>query len=308
MNLIKLSDALFLDIDKKQLLEQDRTIDITNLQYKLLIYLIENAGATVSNEQIIINVWGYDKLIDSANDNKYLNSDQLVRDTISQLRKISPELKRIIHTKRAIGYFIECNRNEIGTNIDPINSEEDSIKIPFEQTTFITSITHFSKLVYIDSTSSIDFFLGESKNHTIYEYLLQIEITINKNNPYATAILSTVKNMAENYYNLVDICLCIHQCGEYIGNNQLNEYVVSNPHFLKCLELYAYTTGNTIDISKCINDISYTVDRIIEIMQTKEGTQQFLDFIFYGPDRILLQMKEQRDTLNKLINQYHESY
>ena len=307
MNLIKLSDTLFLDIDRKQLLENDKTIDITNLQYKLLIYLIENAGATVSNEQIIINVWGYDKLINDADENKYLKSDQLVRDTISQLRKISPELKRIIHTKRALGYFIECNRNELGPKIEPINSE-DSQKKPIENNSFKTSITHFAELVYLDSSSSTDFFLGESKNRDIYESLLNIEITIDKNNPFAAEILSTVKKMAESYYNLVDICLCIHQCGEYIGNNQLNEYVVSNSHFLNCLELYAHKTGNTIDISKCINDISYTVDKFIELMQTEEGTQQFLDFIFYSPDRILLQMDEQRNTLHKLINQYYEFY
>ncbi|MBL4935930.1 response regulator transcription factor [Clostridium sp. YIM B02515] len=55
----------------------DDEIQLTNKEFELLSYFVENKNNLISREQILVNVWGDD----------YFGSDRVVDDTIRRLRK-----------------------------------------------------------------------------------------------------------------------------------------------------------------------------------------------------------------------------
>jgi two-component system response regulator CssR len=69
-----------------------REIQLTNKEFELLVFFIENKNNLVSREQILNNVWGED----------YFGSDRVVDDTIRRLRKKMDKL--IIETVYGYGY------------------------------------------------------------------------------------------------------------------------------------------------------------------------------------------------------------
>jgi two-component system response regulator CssR len=81
-------------ISKKQRLVffKGEELQLTNKEFELLSYLIENKNNLISREQILINVWGSD----------YFGSDRVVDDTIRRLRKKVNQL--IIETVYGYGY------------------------------------------------------------------------------------------------------------------------------------------------------------------------------------------------------------
>lgn len=66
-------------ISKRQrsVYREDEEIQLTNKEFELLNYFIDNKNSVVSREQILITVWGED----------YFGSDRVVDDTIRRLRK-----------------------------------------------------------------------------------------------------------------------------------------------------------------------------------------------------------------------------
>lgn len=75
-----------------------RPIDLTATELRLLGYLIQNRGRTVSKTQILTQVWGY------------ADYDQnLVEAYVSGLRrKLENNGPRLIHTVRGIGYRLHA--------------------------------------------------------------------------------------------------------------------------------------------------------------------------------------------------------
>lgn len=71
---------------------EDNEIQLTNKEFELLNYLIDNKNNLLSREQILISVWG----------NDYFGSDRVVDDTIRRLRKKVSELT--IETVYGYGY------------------------------------------------------------------------------------------------------------------------------------------------------------------------------------------------------------
>ncbi|MFL0195977.1 response regulator transcription factor [Clostridium sp. WILCCON 0269] len=67
-------------------------LQLTNKEFELLNYLIENKNNLISREQILMNVWG----------NNYFGSDRVVDDTIRRLRKKADRLT--IETVYGYGY------------------------------------------------------------------------------------------------------------------------------------------------------------------------------------------------------------
>jgi len=66
-------------VDRKQrtVFDGDQEIILTNKEFTLLLYFIENINTVVTREQILEKVWG----------NNYFGSDRVVDDTIRRLRK-----------------------------------------------------------------------------------------------------------------------------------------------------------------------------------------------------------------------------
>src|SRR5258708_12037168 len=75
-------------------------------EHLLLYHLIENAGWTVSREQLLAQVWGYE----------YREETHYIRLYINYLRKkieADPAHPQYIHTERGIGYrFVDFHKGQ----------------------------------------------------------------------------------------------------------------------------------------------------------------------------------------------------
>jgi two-component system response regulator CssR len=86
-------------VNRKQrtVFDGNQKIVLTNKEFALLLYFIENRNSVVTREQILEKVWG----------DNYFGSDRVVDDTIRRLRK---KLNRIhIETVYGFGYKLEVN-------------------------------------------------------------------------------------------------------------------------------------------------------------------------------------------------------
>ena len=72
-------------------------LDLTPTEFKLLRYLLINAGRVMSKAQILDHVWQYD----------FGGGDNVVETYISYLRKkVDRERPPLIHTVRGVGYSL----------------------------------------------------------------------------------------------------------------------------------------------------------------------------------------------------------
>ena len=88
---IKYNDYLINTEERTVYLDNDR-INLTTLEFELLIYLLNNKGKSLTREMILSEVWGSD----------YFGSDRVVDDSIRRLRKKMPSLN--INTVYGFGY------------------------------------------------------------------------------------------------------------------------------------------------------------------------------------------------------------
>jgi len=81
-------------ISKKQrtVYKGEEELQLTNKEFELLLYFVDNKNNLISREQILLSVWGDD----------YFGSDRVVDDTIRRLRKKMDEL--CIDTVYGYGY------------------------------------------------------------------------------------------------------------------------------------------------------------------------------------------------------------
>lgn len=91
-------ESLVLDLATRSALRNGRSIGLTMKEFELLKYLMEHPRETLSREQILENVWGYD----------FLGESNVIEVYIRYLRlKIEDEGdKRLIHTVRGVGYVL----------------------------------------------------------------------------------------------------------------------------------------------------------------------------------------------------------
>lgn len=86
-------------IDKKarEVLIVGQSIDLNRKEYELLLYLAENCKITLSRDQILEHVWGYD----------YLGSESTVDSHMNRLRKKLGVCDQYVKTLRGFGYKFE---------------------------------------------------------------------------------------------------------------------------------------------------------------------------------------------------------
>ncbi|MEI6180687.1 MAG: response regulator transcription factor, partial [Chloroflexales bacterium] len=87
-------------VEHKVIFNDDRTVELTPLEFRLLYYLMKNAGRILNIGQILNKVWGYD----------YEGESNLVAVYIRRLRtKIEqdPDHPRLVVTVRNLGYKFE---------------------------------------------------------------------------------------------------------------------------------------------------------------------------------------------------------
>lgn len=84
--------------ERREVTVKGEPVELTQKEYELLLYLVENKKNVLSRDQILQKVWGYD----------YLGNTNVVDVYISYLRsKIDDKYKeKYIHTSRGVGYVI----------------------------------------------------------------------------------------------------------------------------------------------------------------------------------------------------------
>jgi len=88
---------LELHVDSHQVRRADKLVALSPTEFKLLHYLMRNAGRVVSKAQILDQVWRYD----------FNGEAGVVESYISYLRrKIDVVEPRLIHTVRGVGYVL----------------------------------------------------------------------------------------------------------------------------------------------------------------------------------------------------------
>ncbi|RZS37854.1 two-component system OmpR family response regulator [Herbihabitans rhizosphaerae] len=100
VNVLRYAD-LELDEDGYQVARAGRPVQLSPTEFKLLHFLLRNAGRVVSKQQILDQVWSYD----------FTGGEGVVESYISYLRrKIDHVEPRLIHTVRGIGYVLREQR------------------------------------------------------------------------------------------------------------------------------------------------------------------------------------------------------
>lgn len=82
-NNILLYDEYKIDLDRRTVEQNNKSIKLTTLEYDLLILLIKNKDKCFSREEILNSVWGSD----------YFGNDRVVDDLIRRVRKRLPKIK-----------------------------------------------------------------------------------------------------------------------------------------------------------------------------------------------------------------------
>jgi two-component system KDP operon response regulator KdpE len=111
--IIEIDDRLKLDFDRHEVWVDGNLINLRPTEYRLLYYLVQNAGWVVSHDQILTNVWGYE----------YREQPHYVRLYINYLRQkleVDPTNPKYILTERGIGYrFVDFRRERSAESESP---------------------------------------------------------------------------------------------------------------------------------------------------------------------------------------------
>jgi len=89
---------LVLDDESHRVTRQDRIVNLSPTEYKLLRFLMHNKGRVLSREQILDHVWDY----------SFDGESTVVETFVSSLRKkVEVEGRQLIKTVRGVGYRID---------------------------------------------------------------------------------------------------------------------------------------------------------------------------------------------------------
>lgn len=112
--IIEVDDRLKLDFDRHEVWLDGELVSLRPTEYRLLYYLVQNAGWVVSHDQILTNVWGYE----------YQDQPHYVRLYINYLRQKlekDPADPKYIMTERGIGYrFVDFHRERSQESKPPV--------------------------------------------------------------------------------------------------------------------------------------------------------------------------------------------
>jgi len=90
-------DSYAIDLNRRNVKENNVEIKLTTLQFDLLVLLINNKNKTFSRDEILKEIWGED----------YFGSDRAVDDLVRRLRKKMPKLN--VSTVYGYGYRLSWN-------------------------------------------------------------------------------------------------------------------------------------------------------------------------------------------------------
>jgi len=90
---------LYYDVDSQTLLFQSEKIELTKMENRILVKLLEEKSKVVTREELMMELWSTDEYV----------SDGTLTTIVSRLRaKLKANCNDdVIHTKKGVGYFIE---------------------------------------------------------------------------------------------------------------------------------------------------------------------------------------------------------
>ena len=91
---LRIDEDSLLDVAQHQLVLDDRRVDLTNLEFELFNYLVQQPGEVVSRASIMRDVWGTD----------YAGGSNVIEVAVGSLRRKLGERSAAIETVRGIGY------------------------------------------------------------------------------------------------------------------------------------------------------------------------------------------------------------
>ncbi len=94
---IKIGDILLIDLNKFQVFVENKKIDLTPTEFRILKILATKKGWVFTREQILDHLWGHDKAV----------LDRTIDVHIKNLREKLGKAKKFIKNVRGIGYKIE---------------------------------------------------------------------------------------------------------------------------------------------------------------------------------------------------------
>jgi DNA-binding response OmpR family regulator len=95
---IEVGDLVVLDLEKYEVLVQNRKVDLTSTEFRILKLLASKKGWVFTRDQILDYLWGHEKIV----------LDRTIDVHIRNLReKLGPKAARMIKNIRGVGYKLE---------------------------------------------------------------------------------------------------------------------------------------------------------------------------------------------------------
>ena len=94
---IKIGDILLIDLNKFQAFVENKKIDLTPTEFRILKILASKKGWVFTRDQILDHLWGHDKVV----------LDRTIDVHIKNLREKLGEAAKFIKNVRGVGYKIE---------------------------------------------------------------------------------------------------------------------------------------------------------------------------------------------------------
>ena len=94
---IKIGDILLIDLNKFQVFVENKKIDLTPTEFRILKILASKKGWVFTRDQILDHLWGHDKAV----------LDRTIDVHIRNLREKLGKAKKFIKNVRGVGYKIE---------------------------------------------------------------------------------------------------------------------------------------------------------------------------------------------------------
>lgn len=92
--------TLEIDMRTHQVWNHGKELSLPPIEYKMLLFFMENSGRLYSREQLLIRFWGYD----------FDGNERVVDNHIKNLRKAISSCGCTIQTVRKSGYRMEVER------------------------------------------------------------------------------------------------------------------------------------------------------------------------------------------------------
>ena len=122
---------LIIDVSRRQVLKDDKEISLTKTEFNLLYYFAKHNGQTLTKEQIYMNVWNGEYVVDDRN----------IITHIQRLRQKIEDNSEYIHTIRGVGYRFSCPK--CNKHREYINLCACFILLYIENNNFYHSVTVF---------------------------------------------------------------------------------------------------------------------------------------------------------------------